>query len=155
MLQAAADVKVLDRHGALKFIQSSKGCLLRDLTAAYPAAPDDLAQLKSEGLVWILPSAEKEQEAVFAAESPPLINLSTDTVKLWHRIEVCILCDPAIDSKIPCLLWVTPLPASSLINAYPEDPQPLEVQYTALQATSTLSGSSTQRIQMIWSSIHS
>ena len=92
-LQAAADVKVLDRHGALKFIQSSKGCLVRDLTAAYPAAPNDLAKLKAEGLIWVLPSAEKEQEAVFAAEKPPLISVSTDFVKLWHQVEVSLLLD--------------------------------------------------------------
>ena len=87
-LQAAADVKVMDRHGALKFVQSSKGCLVRDLAAAYPGAPDDLAKLKAEGLIWILPAAEKEQEAVFAAEKPPLISVSTDIMKLWHQVEV-------------------------------------------------------------------
>ena len=87
-LQAAADVKVLDQHGALRFIKSSKGCLLRDLTAAYPAAPEDLAKMKSEGLIWILPSAEKEQEAVFAADQPPPINVSEDLMKLWHQVEV-------------------------------------------------------------------
>ena len=42
--QAVADVKVMDREGALKFIQTSGGCLLRDLTAAYPGAPDDVAK---------------------------------------------------------------------------------------------------------------
>ena len=87
-MQAAADVKVMDRHGALKFIQSSKGCLVRDLTAAYPGAPNDLASMKAEGLVYILPAAEKEQEAVFAAEKPPLISVSTDIMKLWHQVEV-------------------------------------------------------------------
>lgn len=88
LLQAAADVKVMDRHGALRFIQSSKGCLARDLTAAYPGAPDDLAKLKAEGLIRILPAAEKEQEAVFAAEKPPLISISPDIIKLWHEVEV-------------------------------------------------------------------
>lgn len=89
--QAAADVKVLDQRGALKFIERSKGCLLRDLTAAYPAAPEDLAKMKADGLIWILPSSEKEQEAVFMADHPPLIDVSLDVMKLWHQIEVCLL----------------------------------------------------------------
>ena len=98
LLQAAADVKVMDRHGALKFIQSSKGCLVRDLTAAYPGAPDDLAKMKAEGLVWILPAAEKEQEAVFAAEKPPLISVSTDIMKLWHQVEVKPICPDKVNA---------------------------------------------------------
>lgn len=87
-MQAASDVKVMDRHGALKFIQSSKGCLLRDLTAAYPAAPEDLAKLKAEGLIWMLPASEKDQQAVFAVENPPLIETSVDVMKMWHQVEV-------------------------------------------------------------------
>lgn len=81
----------MDRDGALKFIQSSKGCLLRDLTAAYPAALEDLAKMKAEGLIWMLPAAEKDQQAVFLAESPPLINVSPDVMKMWHQVEVSSL----------------------------------------------------------------
>jgi hypothetical protein len=88
LLQAAADVKVMDREGALRFIQSSRGCLLRDLTAAYPGAPEDVAKLKADGLVWILPAAEKDQEAVFASEQPPMISVSEDMMQLWHQVEV-------------------------------------------------------------------
>lgn len=86
--KAVADVKVMDREGALKFIQSSRGCLLRDLTAAYPGAPDDVARLKAEGLVWILPAAEKDQEAVFASEQPPMISVSEEVMQLWHQVEI-------------------------------------------------------------------
>lgn len=99
LLQAAADVKVMDRHGALRFIQSSKGCLARDLTAAYPGAPDDLAKLKAEGLIRILPAAEKEQEAVFAAEKPPLISINPDIIKLWHEVEVSQICAVQVGSN--------------------------------------------------------
>ncbi len=87
-MQAAADVKVMDREGALKFIQSSGGCLLRDLAAAHPGAPEDVAALKAEGRVWVLPAAEKDQEAVFAAEQPPLISVSQEVMQLWHQVEV-------------------------------------------------------------------
>ena len=87
LLQAASEVKVRDRSGALKFIQSSRGCLVRDLAAAYPGAAEDVAHLKSEGLVWVLPAEEKEQNAVFPRDKPPMIAISSEFLKLWHEIE--------------------------------------------------------------------
>lgn len=83
-------MQVQDREGVLKFIQSSRGCLLRDLTAAYPAAAQDVTHLHSEGRVWVLPAAEKEQKALFPRETPPLIDVSMDVLKLWHSVEVCL-----------------------------------------------------------------
>ena len=46
-------------------------------------------RLKKEGLVWVLPAAEKDQEAVFSAEQPPMISVSEDIMQLWHQIDVC------------------------------------------------------------------
>lgn len=89
-MQAAAEVKVEDRSGALKFIQSAKGCLLRDLSAAYPDAEEDIKHLHSAGHVYILPAAEKDQKAVFPRDNPPLITVSDDVLRLWHEVEVSV-----------------------------------------------------------------
>lgn len=81
-------MRVRDRSGALQFIQSAKGCLLRDLTAAYPEAEEDVRLLQAERSVYVLPAAEKDQKAIFPRRDEPPINISEDVFRLWHDIQV-------------------------------------------------------------------
>lgn len=90
-MQAASDVLVSDKAGALEFIQKSHGCMLRDLRQVYANAEKDVEALKKDGLIWILPSSEKDQKIVYPREKPPMISVNESIGKAWLSIQVFLM----------------------------------------------------------------
>ena len=82
---------VHDRAGALKFIENSHGCILRDLTATYGQAEKDVEKMRKEGLIWVLPATEKGQVMLYPRQHPPLLTVNEAIRKDWLAIQVSCL----------------------------------------------------------------
>lgn len=60
------------------------------LKDAYPTVADDIAALRSECLIWLLPSVDVGgDEVLYPREERPMISVSPDVAALWHEVTVC------------------------------------------------------------------
>ncbi len=60
------------------------------LKDAYPTVLDDIAALRNEGLIWLLPSVDVGgDDVLYPREERPMISVSPDVAALWHEVTVC------------------------------------------------------------------
>ncbi|BDA43008.1 probable general transcription factor IIE subunit 2 at C-terminar half [Coccomyxa sp. Obi] len=59
------------------------------LKDAYPTVMDDIAALRNEGLIWLLPSVDVGgDDVLYPREERPMISVSPDVAALWHEVTV-------------------------------------------------------------------
>lgn len=79
------DKKQLYAH----LLRAPEGTLIGTLKDAYPDVASDIAALRSEGLIWTLPSVDVGgDEVLYPREELPLIRVSPDVAALWHEVTV-------------------------------------------------------------------
>ena len=87
-LQAAhvlRDKKQLYAH----LMRAPEGVYAGSLKDAYPDVAEDIAALRSEGLIWTLPSVDVGgDEVLYPREERPMIRVSPDVAALWHEVTV-------------------------------------------------------------------